>query len=128
MYIVKSKCKKIQYFIQGGQFSTDATYYMELLTTKSTLKIACFYGNPGYLCRDTGGWRGTADVIAVGFYLLGIVPLLGISLLEVGVISRKSDEAGKLKLHATFVGIFLVVVHIAMIFGMLNPKLLEMGM
>ena len=32
----------------------------------------------------SGGWRGPADVIAVGFYLSGIVPLLGMALLEVG--------------------------------------------
>lgn len=76
----------------------------------------------------TGGWRGAADVIAVGFYLLGIVPLFGISLLEIGVLGRKRDEVGKLKLHAIFVGIFLVVAHVAMIFGMLNPSLMEMKM
>lgn len=77
---------------------------------------------------SSGGWRGPADVIAVGFYLSGIIPLLGIALLELGAIAKKRDEVGKLKLHATFVGIFLVVAHIAMIFGMLNPSLLEMKM
>jgi hypothetical protein len=71
-----------------------------------------------------GEWRGIADVIAVGFYLLGIVPLLGIALLELGAIARKRDDQGRLKLHATFVGMFLIVAHIAMIFGMLNPSLL----
>lgn len=74
----------------------------------------------------TGGWRGPADVIAVGFYLSGIIPFLGMTLLELGVIGKKRDEMGKLKLHAIFVGIFLVVAHIAMIFGMLNPELLMM--
>jgi hypothetical protein len=71
-----------------------------------------------------GQWRGVADVIAVGFYLLGVVPLLGISLLEIRAIARKRSETGKLKLHATFVGMFLVVAHVAMIFGMLNPAVL----
>jgi hypothetical protein len=71
-----------------------------------------------------GLWRGPFDVIAVGFYLAGVIPFLGMFLLEVGAIGRKRDETGKLKLHATFVGIFLVVAHIAMIFGMLNPQLL----
>jgi hypothetical protein len=69
-------------------------------------------------------WRGIADVIAVGFYLTGVIPLMGISLLEIGAIARKRDPMGKLKLHATFVGIFLVVAHIAMIFGMMNPAVL----
>ncbi|MGE5474314.1 MAG: DUF6803 family protein [Ignavibacteriales bacterium] len=72
----------------------------------------------------TGGWRGPADVIAVGFYLSGIVPLLGMSLLEIGAIARKKTSEEKLKLHAIFVAIFLVVAHVAMIFGMLNPNLL----
>lgn len=73
---------------------------------------------------QTGGWRGPADVLAVGFYLSGIIPFLGIALLELGIIARQKDEIGKLKLHATFVGIFLVVAHVAMIFGMLDPGLL----
>ena len=76
----------------------------------------------------TGGWRGPADVIAVGFYLAGIIPFLGMLLLDVGAIGRKQDEVGKLKLHTIFVGIFLVVAHVAMIFGMLNPELLMMKM
>ncbi len=76
----------------------------------------------------SGGWRGPADVIAVGFYLSGVVPFMGMFLLETGLIGKKRDETGKLKLHAVFVGIFLVVAHVAMIFGMLNPDLLTMKM
>lgn len=71
-----------------------------------------------------GGWRGIADVIAVGFYLLGIIPLGGLALMGLGVIGKKINEQAQLKLHATFVAIFLVVAHVAMIFGMLNPTLL----
>ena len=71
-----------------------------------------------------GGWRGIADVVAVGFYLLGIVPLGGLALMGLGVIGKNRDDQGQLKLHATFVAMFLVVAHIAMIFGMLNPTLL----
>lgn len=74
-----------------------------------------------------GGWRGAADVIAVGFYLLGVVPLGGIAFLELGLIGKKLDQMKRLALHATFVGIFLVVAHVAMIFGMLNPELLGYG-
>ena len=69
-----------------------------------------------------GGWRGPADVIAVGFYLSGVVPLVGITLVELGVVGR--DAASALKWHATFIAIFLVVAHIAMIFGMLDPSVL----
>lgn len=71
-----------------------------------------------------GGWRGIADVIAVGFYLLGIVPLGGLALMGLGMIGKNRDDQAQLKLHATFVAMFLIVAHIAMIFGMLNPALL----
>jgi hypothetical protein len=70
----------------------------------------------------TGGWRGPADVIAVGFYLSGVIPFLGMALLELGIVGKRRDEIGRLKLHAIFVGIFLVVAHIAMIFGMMDPN------
>lgn len=33
-----------------------------------------------------GEWRTIIDVIAVSFYLLGVVPLLGIALLEIGAL------------------------------------------
>lgn len=71
-----------------------------------------------------GEWRGFADVVAVAFYLAGVVPLGGLALLEFGFLKKGQSDEEKLKLHATFVAIFLVVAHIAMIFGMLNPTVL----
>jgi hypothetical protein len=71
-----------------------------------------------------GGWRGPGDVIAVGFYLAGVIPLFGIALLELGAIARRKSARGKMLVHASFVGLFLGVAHIAMIFGMLDPNLL----
>jgi hypothetical protein len=68
-----------------------------------------------------GAWRGAGDVIAVGAYLLGVAPLFAIALLETGVIDRGSSEAN-LKLHVTLVAAFLIVAHVAMIFGMLTPS------
>ena len=72
-----------------------------------------------------GGWRGAADVIAVTAYLSGIVPLLGMALLDLGLIARGQSTEAKLKLHASLVALFLVVAHVAMIFGMLDPSLLQ---
>lgn len=72
-----------------------------------------------------GEWQGPADVIAVGAYLLGIVPLLGMALLDLGLTGRGLDAEGKLKQHAIWVAVFLVVAHVAMIFGMLDPTLLQ---
>ena len=72
-----------------------------------------------------GGWRGPADVIAVGFYLAGIVPLLGMALLEIAAWRKGKFDSSHVKLHATLVAVFLVVAHVAMIFGMLDPRLLQ---
>jgi hypothetical protein len=72
-----------------------------------------------------GQWRTFIDVIAVGFYLMGVVPLAGMALLELGIIARKKDRLGKLKIHAIFVAMFLVVAHVAMIAGMLSPAVFK---
>ena len=72
-------------------------------------------------------WRGPADVIAVAAYLSGIVPLLGLALLDLGITGRGLSEEQKLKQHALWVAVFLVVAHVAMIFGMLDPSLLQGG-
>ena len=80
-----------------------------------------------FIPLTTGGnWRGLADVIAVTFYLFGVVPLMGIALVELNVLGKGWNEEGKLQLHAAFVALFLVVAHIAA-FGTLNPTVLSGG-
>jgi hypothetical protein len=74
-----------------------------------------------------GEWRGPADVIAVGAYLSGVIPLLGMALLDMRLVGANLDADTRLKVHATLVAIFLVVAHVAMIFGMLDPTLLQTG-
>src|SRR5579859_3878281 len=56
-----------------------------------------------------GDWRGPADVIAVGAYLSGIVPLLGLALVDMRVVARSWSGERRLMLHAGLVAIFLVV-------------------
>ena len=74
-----------------------------------------------------GQWNTWIDVVAVTFYLLGIVPFLGMALLDLGLIFRNKTDEEKLKIHAVFVSIFLVVAHVAMIFGMVDPSLVSGG-
>jgi hypothetical protein len=74
-----------------------------------------------------GQWKGWVDVVAVTFYLLGIVPLLGMALLDLGLIFKNKNEEEKLKIHSFFVGMFLIVAHVAMIFGMVDPTLVTGG-
>ncbi len=71
-----------------------------------------------------GEWRTAIDVIAVGSYLVGGLPLIYIALLELGFVNRKLGPEDKLKVHAVCVALFLVFGHIAMVTGMLNPDLL----
>lgn len=70
-----------------------------------------------------GLWRGWIDVGAVGFYLAGVGPLVGIALLDAGLLGRRLPRERRMRIHAVLVGAFLVVAHLAMILGMLNPEL-----
>lgn len=72
----------------------------------------------------TGGWRGPADVIAVLSYLAGVVPLGALALIDLKFVARDRDDHQRMALHAVFVAIFLVVAHVAMVFGMLDPTIL----
>ena len=68
-------------------------------------------------------WRGWIDMLAVGAYLAGVVPLAGVALLELGLIFPDRTLRQKLAIHATFIALFLVVGHVAMIAGMVDPRL-----
>ena len=68
-------------------------------------------------------WRGYADVIAIYSYLIGVIPLLGIALLELNLIYKNASEKAKLKLHFCLLIFFLIVGHVAMIFGMVDPTI-----
>ena len=71
-----------------------------------------------------GAWRGPADVIAVLSYLAGVIPLGALALIDLKIIGKDKDDHQRMALHAVFVGIFLVVAHVAMVFGMLDPAVL----
>ncbi|AAK78523.1 hypothetical protein BJV85_003469 [Clostridium acetobutylicum] len=73
---------------------------------------------------STGGWHTWVDIVAVGFYLSGVIFLLPIALMELGLIFRNKTANEKMKIHFMLVGGFLVVAHIAMIFGMVNPEII----
>ena len=74
---------------------------------------------------STGGWHTWVDVLAVGFYLSGVVFLLPIALMELGIMFKNKTAEEKMKIHFILVGGFLVVAHIAMIFGMVNPEIIS---
>ena len=73
----------------------------------------------------TGGWHTWVDVVAVGFYLSGVLFLLPIALMELGIIFKNKTANERIKIHFILVGGFLVVAHIAMIFGMVDPSIIN---
>lgn len=85
-----------------------------------------FTGVFGYLITNVYPsiqWRSIGDFIAVNFYLSGVIFLAGIALLELGVIAKTASEEKKQFYHVLLLIGFLVVAHVAMIFGMLNPSI-----
>ncbi|MBD7911944.1 MULTISPECIES: DUF6803 family protein [Clostridium] len=72
----------------------------------------------------SNGWHTWVDVLAVFFYLSGVFFLLPIALMELGIIFKRKTVEEKMKIHFILVGGFLVVAHIAMIFGMVNPEII----
>ncbi|QTN23562.1 permease [Rhizobacter sp. AJA081-3] len=75
----------------------------------------------------SGQWRGPADVIAVGFYLAGVLPLGAIALIDLRWVGAAWSDDTRLTWHAMAVAGFLVVAHVAMIFGMLDPAVMGFG-
>lgn len=72
---------------------------------------------------QTGAWRSWIDVVAVGGYLLGGLSMLALALHDLRVLDRTARPEQRLRRHAFYVGCFLVLAHVAMIAGMLDPAL-----
>ncbi|MCR5758047.1 MAG: cytochrome oxidase biogenesis protein Surf12C, partial [Selenomonas sp.] len=68
-------------------------------------------------------WKGLLDQIAVISYLMGIIPLGGIALLELGILWQNMPSEKRAQKHFQLLIGFLVISHIAMIFGMVDPTL-----
>lgn len=69
-------------------------------------------------------WNTWVDVVAVYGYTLGALPLVAIALLEMGLIFRNRSEQEKMKIHFLLITAFLVLGHVAMVFGMVNPSII----
>ncbi len=70
-----------------------------------------------------GAWRGPLDVLAVGAYLVGGVPLILLTLHEARLIDRHVPAPTKLARHVAYIAAFLILAHVAMVAGMLDPSL-----
>ncbi len=70
-------------------------------------------------------WRTPVDFIAVWSYLLGVIPFIVMALIDLGLVAKNKTPDEKMKLHFLWLTVFLVVAHIAMIFGMINPEIVR---
>lgn len=70
-----------------------------------------------------GEWRTVIDVVAVGAYLLGGIPLVLIAFQDLGFLHKGLPPERRLAWHAGYVAVFLVLAHVAMIAGMTDPSL-----
>jgi hypothetical protein len=68
-------------------------------------------------------WRTPVDFIAVWAYLLGVIPFVAMALIDLGFVGKNKSADEKMKLHFIWLTVFLVVAHVAMIFGMINPQI-----
>ncbi|MFU0842552.1 MAG: Permease [Burkholderia sp.] len=70
---------------------------------------------------DAHEWRTWVDELAVGAYLLAGVPMVLIALLHLKVILRSATEHVRKGFHIACVAAFLILSHVAMIAGMVDP-------
>ncbi|HYF95378.1 MAG TPA: DUF6803 family protein [Symbiobacteriaceae bacterium] len=73
-------------------------------------------------------WNTWVDPIAVFGYTLGALPLMAIALMELGLIYRKRSDQDRMRMHFLLLTAFLVLAHIAMVFGMVNPSIIKGSM
>lgn len=66
-------------------------------------------------------FRTWIDVVAIASYLLSGIPMMLLALLNTKVLWRKATEQKKAKANIVLLASFLVLSHIAMIFGMVDP-------
>jgi hypothetical protein len=69
-------------------------------------------------------WRTPVDFIAVWSYLLGVIPFVAMALIDMDLIGKNKTAEEKMKLHFVWLTVFLIVAHVAMIFGMINPQII----
>ncbi len=107
------------------------TWVRQVNRTASILVGITFVGIIAYLMftavipiTSAGAWRTWIDVVAVSTYLIGGVPMVLLALQELGLIHRADSEERRLARHATYVAVFLVFAHIAMVAGMMDPGIL----
>lgn len=69
----------------------------------------------------SGDWRTWVDFLAVTSYLLAGIPMILLGLMNARVLWRKAIKQSRDKISMILLASFLVLAHVAMIFGMVDP-------
>lgn len=86
--------------------------------------IACYLIFAAVLPLSRSGlWRGPIDLIAVIAYLLSALPLLALAVLNLKQEQEQDALHRRTGLKISCVAAFLIISHVAMIFGMADPAL-----
>ena len=83
--------------------------------------IAYFIPNVVIPLASTGEFRTWIDVVAIGSYILAGIPMILLALLNLKLLLRKAGEDKRSNCAILLLAAFLVLSHIAMIFGMVDP-------
>ena len=83
--------------------------------------IAYFIPNVVIPLASTGEFRTWIDVVAIGSYILAGIPMILLALLNLKLLLRKAGEGKRTNCAILLLAAFLVLSHIAMIFGMVDP-------
>ena len=72
---------------------------------------------------SNGEFRTWVDVVAIFSYLLAGIPMILLALLNLKLILKRSDPKKRHIVRISLLAAFLVLSHIAMIFGMVDPSI-----
>ncbi|WP_405327095.1 DUF6803 family protein [Fibrobacter sp.] len=70
---------------------------------------------------SAGDFRTWIDVVAIFSYILAGIPMILLALLNLKILFRKADAPKKTTYAILLLAAFLILSHIAMIFGMVDP-------
>ena len=72
---------------------------------------------------SNGEFRTWVDVVAIFSYLLAGIPMILLALLNLKLLFRRSEPKKRHIIRISLLAAFLVLSHIAMIFGMVDPSI-----
>lgn len=72
---------------------------------------------------ETNSWRTWIDLVAIVSYLASGMPMICIALFNLGIIAKNITAQTGHMYHIVFLAAFLILSHIAMIFGMVDPSI-----